>query len=193
MESRNIENKTESLGKLTRRTSSLSDSTRLEYKRLQEERALNQKLASTATCFVYSEDSDKVKQKPSMFTVADAMKVQNSEPEVTSFPFVDQDANSTGKTSESTENQGNLHGARLCMISAVTVIHLKRIAQRRAKNVRERSENTMTSLDDGQTLPKLDGSGVTHYEADSWSYLRKCRYLRGVEDEKELTVEEIFR
>lgn len=166
-----------------------NSSTRREYARMREEKNLKS-LQSNATVVVHE---DKPEPRKSI-SLEEAIKLQSSEPEVKTFPFVDNvyGANqSDAKAVEAKEHPTHKHGARLCMMSAI--IHMKVLAERRAKSIKQLRKNPKTSLDEKLlTSDKSCHDDIESEEEDDVSKLRKCRYLRGVDEDKELTIEEIF-
>lgn len=170
--------------------------TRREYARMRQEQSIK-RLQANAASFVYEENP----QHRKSITLEDAIKSQESEPEVNTFPFVDKTDNSDSdrassastRAVEAKEHSHHKHGARMCMMSAV--VHMRCLAQRRAKSIQQLRKNPKTSLDE----KLLNSQNQTQMESDEQdtddddvAKLRKCRYLRGVKEDKELTIEEIF-
>ena len=127
-----------------------------------------------------------------------------SEPTILSFPFAAED-NSDKVDGQPCQHEAcmqalvtprNKTGARLCMLAAVA--HMKMLAAKRPKNKQELKRNPITTADEKLLLEKKESEEAEHAHSDSdtevdpMAYLRGCRYLRGVEDERELSVEEIF-
>lgn len=129
---------------------------------------------------------------------------QNSDSEMMSFAF-DDSCRNDDKALEAKELPENSQCAKLCMVSSV--LHMKCLAQRRAKSIRDLRKAPMTTLEERgssnmKECSKSNDVKLVITEEDSeeeeeiddcpLSYLKKCRYLRGVEEDKELSPEEIF-
>ena len=161
--------------------------TRMEYTRRREEQKLRN-LQANGTVIVRQDNTEPRKS----IGLEEAIKEQESEPEVKTFPFVDKiDGSLKGKVMEANENPGYKHGARLCMMSAM--IHMKALAEKRAKSIKQLRKNPTTSLDEKTMRSARGCRGDSDLEEeDELSKLRKCRYLRGGDEDKELTIEDIF-
>lgn len=167
--------------------------TRREYARMRLERSVSDLQGSSNQLCTYEE---KLKLEPrKSITVEDAIKEQENEPEVKTFPFEDQTDSQSCPKDKAVEAQSHLkhrHGARLCMVSAV--IHMKCAAQRRAKSMQQLKKNPKTTLDEKllKESNAVANDSDDSEEEDDVNDLRKCRYLRGVQHDRELTIEEIF-
>lgn len=123
---------------------------------------------------------------------------QHEEPEVTSFPFVDsvdgvsnKNKKNKDKALEANEHPGHKHGAKLCMLSAM--VHMRVLAQRKAKSIQELRKNPVTTRDQKKFCKAVDSDDDDSDEEDGpLSYLKNCRYLRGVKEDQELSIEDIF-
>lgn len=146
----------------------------------------NRQTHATSACFVHEEAPVR---RQSSIALDHGIKAHNEDLEVTTFPFVDTvdgAAKTTKSESTSHELTGDTHGAKLSMISAIA--HMECLAHRRAKSMVERKKN---SLDESN--PSKNANPEDDEEEDSpFSYLKNCRYLRGVKQVQELTIEEIF-
>ncbi|XP_045181499.1 uncharacterized protein LOC123540482 [Mercenaria mercenaria] len=169
-----------------------NNSTRREYLRMKSEQALAHRQASS----LHSITEEETSRKPSLVAPEEVIKIQQEEPEVTSFPFVDSVDGVTNKRNkkdvksvEANENPGHKHGAKLCMLSAM--VHMKVLANRRAKSIKQLRKNPRTTLDD-KNANKDDSDDDEDEEDGPLSYLKNCRYLRGVKQDQELSIEDIF-
>ena len=167
---------------MTRRDSSLL----LEYQRMREEKEIQ-------------EIHDNIPAVKSMFDIPGITNVTPlQKPEITSFPDVDGgdtvDGAQTKKHShmEASEYHGHRHGAKLCMISAV--VHMKRLALRKPKSIQELRQNPLTTQQEEalRHVDDVDDDSEDESKNDIFAHVRKCRYLRGTNEDQELSIEEIF-
>jgi hypothetical protein len=146
---------------------------------------------------MHSIPEETVSRRTSVVLPEVVMKEQQEEPEVTSFPFVESTngaskrRDSNVKAIDAKDNIGHKHGAKLCTLSAM--VHMKIIASKRAKSIKQLRRNPKTTLDDKNKLNELDSDSDENDENDGpLSYLNNCRYLRGTKEDQELSIEDIF-
>lgn len=163
---------------------------------MKEEQTINNRFG-TATCFVYSGEEIDNRNEQSSFAVDDVIKKANEQTQVIPFPF-DKEVNpdNTKVEKENTHSE-HTHGAKLSMISAI--VHMKRMALRKRRDIREKINEQSFSFNESESADKTfsgyDASNATHDDVtdeDPWHHVRNCRYLRGVKEDQELTIKEIF-
>ena len=127
-----------------------------------------------------------------------------SEPTILSFPFSADDKldDVDGQPCQHEEcikapvTARSRTGARLCMIAAVA--HMRILAAKRPKNKEQLKRNPITTADEKILREQKESEETEHAHSDSdtevdpMAYLRGCRYLRGGEEEKELSIDDIF-
>ena len=176
-----------------------SSSTRLEYKRMMAERALAAK-AHNLLSPVMEEPPQIEPHTERRFSFEDNVAAQQeAAPDIASFPFISHDVVDGGskkkssKHVEASEHPGrHKHGARLCMVSAI--VHMKCLAERKPKSIKQLRKNPVTSqqekLRNNKSKPADDDTDSE--PEDELAYLKNCRYLRGTDEDKELSIEDIF-
>jgi hypothetical protein len=148
---------------------------------------ITEKRHANAACFIYNGDERGKKQSSSIF--AKDQVVKDTKPEVIPFPFSE-----TTKTVEKqpTEKQTKARSHRAAFTVVSAIFHMKYMADRqRAQKLKEMAmplEKDLRRL----SLQLGDKCNNEVSNDDAWDYLKHCRYLRGVEEDKELTCEEIF-
>lgn len=180
------------------KTRHANSSLRREYLRMKQDDAIQKRQAS-ASVFVYQE-KPVVDHRASLTAEDDVIKIQGAQPEVKTFPFVEGGGETNKSVSgneketkalEANPHPQHKHGAKLCMMSAM--IHMKCLASRRAKSIKQLRKNPKTSLDEKLLNPHRHLNDISDEEEESEdAKLKKCRYLRGIQQERELTIDEIF-
>ena len=132
------------------------------------------------------------------------LRTIQSEPAIATFPFGADD------NSDKVDGQLCQHDAcietsvipprkansRLCMIKAVC--RMKELASRRPKTIVELKRNPVTTADEKLMREMKESNTEDNADSESDSekeplaHLKSCRYLRGTQEDKELTMEEIF-
>ena len=126
-----------------------------------------------------------------------------SEPTILSFPFSENDKLDEvdgpcqhEDCAKALVTPRSKSGARICMIEAIA--HMKILAAKRPKNKQQLKRNPITTADEKLLRDLKEAEKDEHAQSDSdteedpMAYLRKCRYLRGVDEEKPLSIDEIF-
>ena len=140
-----------------------------------------------AACFIYNEDNRVKKQTSSIFGQDNVIKIDDMKPEVISFPF--SESTQTDDKPTETQSKSRSHRAAFTMVSAI--FHMKFMADKtRALKLKEMAVPLEKDL--RRLSLQLDDVSDDVSNDDAWDYLRNCRYLRGVDEDKELTCEEIF-
>lgn len=158
---------------------------------MKEEQTINNKYA-TASCFVYHGDEIHERNEQSIFAVNDVIKKANEQPHVIPFPFDNEVKPDNAKVEEENKDAGHTHGAKLSMISAI--VHMKCMALRKKRSIKEKiNEQSLNENENAdKTFSGHNASTGDVTDEDPWRHVRKCRYLRGVKEDRELTIKEIF-
>ncbi|KAL4218497.1 hypothetical protein ACF0H5_023231 [Mactra antiquata] len=179
------------------KTTVSNTSTRREYLRMKEEQKLRREQSGVTSCLNVIHEEPPSRKHSVTDAKDDVIKIQTAEPDVTSFPFIDKvDGNPSHrhvKALEAEERPRTDHKAKWCMVSAV--VHMRCLQQRRAKSIRELRKKPTTTLSEKTKSKKtleFDSSDSEDEKEGPLDYLKKCRYIRGHEPERELTIEEIF-
>ena len=126
----------------------------------------------------------------------------HSEPTILSFPFAADGGVDDGqpcqheKCLEASVTPRNRIGVRLCMLSAIC--QMKRLASKRPKTIKELKQNPITTAHEKSLREQEVANTTEHVDSDSetepdpLAHVRGCRYLRGVKEDQELSIDEIF-
>ena len=176
------------------KTRQQSAHSRLEYAKMRQEKQVSDHVGQREIIIVGQDNENEAKLQ--------------REPTITSFPFV------ADEGSDEVDGQPCLHdkcleakvtpvsrtGARLCMLQAVA--QMKILASKRPKTIVELKRSPITTAahekllrdeaGDGEQVKSDQDDSDSESEGDPVAYLRGCRYLRGVREDKELSIDEIF-